>query len=74
MVVARSVVMLLDAPEIRRLPFVGEKIARRASEIPQARRCVFNKLQTPEGQENRRLFFSVISALSDAGGKQAAGL
>jgi hypothetical protein len=31
--------MLLDAPEIRRLPFVGERIARQASQIPQARRC-----------------------------------
>lgn len=37
-----SVEMLLDAPEIRRLPFVGEAIARRASEIPQARRCVLS--------------------------------
>lgn len=37
---AYSVEMLLDAPEIRRLPFVGERIARQAAQIPQARRCI----------------------------------
>lgn len=37
---ACSVEMLLDAPEIRRLPFVGERIARQAARIPQARRCI----------------------------------
>lgn len=35
-----SVEMLLDAPEIRQLPLIGEEIARRASQIPQARRGV----------------------------------
>jgi len=35
-----SVEMLLDAPQLRSLPFVGERIAAQASQIPQARRCV----------------------------------
>lgn len=33
-----SVEMLLDAPQLRSLPFVGERIAAQTSQIPQARR------------------------------------
>jgi hypothetical protein len=55
---ACSVKMLLDAPEIRRLPFVGERIARQAAQIPQARRCTISSICSALQHEKRHYIFS----------------